>query len=98
MNNRISAVKSPLCYLSHLPVLFVPGVCYLSRSPVLFVPLDVLIVPLLVYNIRNISIRKIKPVKKSLSNPAAFGGQGETSPSQVTPRTLPGIGCMEVLP
>jgi hypothetical protein len=58
MRMLTSAAGINLCYLSHLPVLFVPPLCYLSHLPVLFVPLPVLIVPLLGLTIRNACIRK----------------------------------------
>jgi hypothetical protein len=66
MKKCVSAVRTGVCYLSHLSVLIVPRVCYLSHLRVLFVSPSVLIVTLLGWNIRKECIRKIKSVRKSL--------------------------------
>ena len=88
---------SGVCYLSHLPVLIVPRVCYLSHLPVLFVSLSVLIVPLLGKNIRNVCIRKIKSVRKSLSKPDDLRSQVGANFSLMGNHTLAAFDCREVV-
>ena len=68
-------VNNP-CVLSHLILCFVSGACVLSHLTLCFVPLALCFVTLLGTCIRKDSIRKIKPIRKALSNPAACGWQG----------------------
>ena len=92
-----SAVRTGVCYLSHLSVLIVPRVCYLSHLRVLIVSLSVLIVPLLEKNIRKECIRKIKSVRKSLSKPADLRSQVGTNFSLTGNHTLAACECREVV-
>lgn len=97
MKNCYVVVGGKVCSLSHLPVLIVPRVCYLSHPPVLFVSLGVLIVPLLGKNIRNVWIRKINSVRKSLSKPADLRSQVGAKFSPEGRRTLAGFDRREVV-
>jgi hypothetical protein len=90
-------VRTGVCYLSHLPVLIVPRVCYLSRLRVLFVSVSVLIVTLLGKNIRNVCIRKMELVRKSLSKPADLRSQVGANFSPVGNTTLAEFDCREVV-
>ena len=92
-----AAVRIGVCYLSHLPVLFVPRVCSLSHLRVLFVSLSVLIVPLLGKNIRNVCIRKIESVRKSLSKPDDLRSQVRANLSLTGNHTLAACECREVV-
>jgi hypothetical protein len=97
MKKRDSGMGGKLCYLSHLSVLIVPRVCYLSHLRVLFVSLSVLIVTLLGKNIRNVCIRKIKSVRKSLSKPDDLRSQVRANLSLTGNHTLPASECREVV-
>ena len=90
-------VGGKVCYLSHLPVLFVPRVCYLSHLLCAFVPLSVLIVPLLGKNIRKECIRKIESVRKSLSKPDDLRSQVGAKFSLAGNHTLAACECREVV-
>ena len=92
-----SAVRTGVCYLSHLRVLIVPRVCSLSHLRVLFVPLSVLIVTLLGWNIRKECIRKINSVRKSLSKPDDLRSQVGANLSLTGNRTLAAFECREVV-
>ena len=92
-----SAVRTGVCSLSHLSVLIVPRVCSLSHLRVLFVPLSVLIVPLLGKNIRNVCIRKIESVRKSLSKPDDLRSQVGANFSLTGNRILATFECREVV-
>ena len=71
-----AAVRMNLCVLSHLTLCFVSVVCVLSHLTLCIVPLTLCFVPLLGKSIRKESIRKINPLRKTVSKPAfAFGGQ-----------------------
>ena len=97
MKKCVSAVRTGVCYLSHLSVLIVPRVCYLSHLCVLFVSISVLIVTLLGWYIRKECIRKIKSVRKSLSKPAHLRWQvGARFPLAGT-STLAACDCREVV-
>jgi hypothetical protein len=97
MKKSGAVVRTDLCYLSHLPVLFVPRVCYLSHLPVLFVSVYVLIVTLLGKNIRNVCIRKMELVRKSLSKPADLRSQVGAKLSPEGRRTLAACDRREVV-
>ena len=93
-----SAVRTGVCYLSHLSVLIVPRVCSLSHLRVLFVSLSVLIVTLLGKNIRNNKvIRKIESVRKSLSKPDDLRSQVRANFSLAGNHTLAACECREVV-
>jgi hypothetical protein len=92
-----SAVRTGVCYLSHLSVLIVPRVCYLSHLHVLFVSLSVLIVTLLGWNIRKEYIRKINCVRKSLSKPDDLRSQVGANFSLAGNHTLAAFECREVV-
>ena len=98
MKKCVSAVRTGVCYLSHLSVLIVPRVCYLSHLPVLIVPPGVLFVTLLGCNIRNNKIvRKIESVRKSLSKPDDLRSQVGANFSLTGNHTLAAFECKEVV-
>ena len=97
MKECVSAVRTGVCYLSHLSVLIVPRVCYLSHLRVLFVSLSVLIVTLLGWNIRKEYIRKINCVRKSLSKPDDLRSQVGANFSLTGNHTLAACECREVV-
>jgi hypothetical protein len=98
MKMLTAAVRTDLCVLSHLPVCFVPTLCVLSHLGVCFVSVAVCFVPLLGKNIRNSWIRKIKPVRKSLSKPARYAWQVGARFSLEGRRILAECGSREVIP
>jgi hypothetical protein len=91
-----SAVWTGVCYLSHLSVLIVPRLCVLSHLALCFVSLTLCFVPLLGKNIRNVCIRKMKSVRKSLSKPADLRSQVGANFS-LAGKTLAACECMEVV-
>ena len=97
MRMSTAVVVIDVCVLSHLPVCFVPRVCVLSHLGVCFVPVSVCFVPLLVKNIRKEWIRKINPVRKSLSNPADLRSQAGANLSLEGNQTLAACDRREVV-
>jgi hypothetical protein len=97
MKKCCSAVRTRLCVLSHLTLCFVPRLCVLSHLALCFVSLTLCFVPLLGKNIRNVCIRKMKSVRKSLSKPDDLRSQVGANFSLAGIHTLAACECREVV-